>query len=311
MPLVRLVNNRAWAWFIIALLAVYSLVDFALQYVVAATSLPQALQVPQTLLDFLQVCHWLTIALTMHVCMVAACTPCAMLSCCLACHCNNLQDVVGISVDARGWALTRRLLRAASLLGLIYVYRFGYSLGVLQAQLEDERMSDMQRQHSAMRAQRGLLGCVRRVLILQSPALLATACVGAALADQGAIGLCLVAAVSLAVVLSCSGRGASWAMSPALLTQRMLRVVVAGSVACVALAWLLCQYAVQVSWLRSMLQARAVAWLTWAGLTLPPLPVDVDTLERGLRFKTGMLVAVTLLTAAAGYAVGYAPLDTS
>ena len=55
MPLVRLVNNRAWSWFIIALLAVYSLADFALQYVVAATSLPQALQVPQALLDFLQV----------------------------------------------------------------------------------------------------------------------------------------------------------------------------------------------------------------------------------------------------------------
>ncbi len=45
------------------------------------------------------------------------------------------QDVVGIRVDAKGWALTVRLLRPAALLGLIYVYRFGYSLGVLQVGL--------------------------------------------------------------------------------------------------------------------------------------------------------------------------------
>ena len=210
------------------------------------------------------------------------------------------QDVVGISVDARGWPLTLRLLRPASLLGLIYVYRFGYSLGVLQAQIEDERMSDMQRQHGAMRAQRGVLGCLRRVLILQAPALLTTACVAAALADQGAIGLCLIASVAVAILVASSRRGAAWATAPALLCQRGLRVAVAGAVACIALSWLMLQYGLQVAWLRSMLGTRALGWLAWAGLQLPPLPVDVATLERGLRCKTGMLVAVTLLTAAAG-----------
>ncbi len=55
MPVVRLVNNRAWAWFLIALLAVYSLLDFVLQYVVAATSLPRVFEVPVAVLDFLQV----------------------------------------------------------------------------------------------------------------------------------------------------------------------------------------------------------------------------------------------------------------
>lgn len=40
-----------------------------------------------------------------------------------------LQDVVGINTDHKG--LSVRLLRSASLLGLLYLYRFGFVVGVL------------------------------------------------------------------------------------------------------------------------------------------------------------------------------------
>jgi hypothetical protein len=44
-----------------------------------------------------------------------------------------LQDVVGINTDHKG--LSTRLLRSASLLGIMYLYRFGFVVGVLHVSI--------------------------------------------------------------------------------------------------------------------------------------------------------------------------------
>lgn len=41
-----------------------------------------------------------------------------------------MQDVVGINTEHKG--LSVRLLRSASLLGMLHLYRFGYVVGTLQ-----------------------------------------------------------------------------------------------------------------------------------------------------------------------------------
>lgn len=114
--------------------------------------------------------------------------------------------------------------------------------------MDDARMSDMERQHAAYTAQRGILGLIRRLLILHAPKLLVLACLTASIADPGALGLSLVTGVVFAVVWVCTRHTPAGALAPVLYSWRVVRVVVVGLVAGVSSCWLLVQYATQVCW---------------------------------------------------------------
>lgn len=52
-----------------------------------------------------------------------------------------MQDVVGINTEHKG--LSVRLLRSASLLGMLHLYRFGYVVGILQVSILDILSTDV------------------------------------------------------------------------------------------------------------------------------------------------------------------------
>lgn len=157
--------------------------------------------------------------------------------------CKHLlaQDVVGINDTAVGWDLTLRLLRPVLLLGALHFYRFGYAIGTLDMQVQQQQpQSAEDAARDALKAQCGNFALVRRLLILHSGKLVALAVFWAAMQFPGALGWLLVAGLVATAPLLGGGRARDS-------QGRRLMTAALWAAGFLAAVWLVAQYAFQVS----------------------------------------------------------------
>ncbi|CAL8464921.1 g4456 [Coccomyxa elongata] len=235
-------------WLPLCLLAVFAAIEFATQYLFIATNFAEVVGIPASALHF-------------------------------------IEDVVGINTEHKG--LSVRLLRSASLLGMLHLYRFGYVVGTLQAQHERNSLSSAEQERRKLQAQRGICALATRFFILHASKIVTFMLFWAAMQHPGGFGWILtVSLVLLSPLLG--GPKATMNRRQALVHFSILATTL------VTATWMLGQYATQVQWICDRagppdgLPARIVRYLGLLSCG------SGQTLEMLLRAKCLILIAITL-----------------
>lgn len=102
------------------------------------------------------------------------------------------RDVLGIATHPGRRELAARLLRPLAVLACLAVYRWLFALGTLRRQLEGQVLGPEGVERERLNAQYGLLGFLKRLLILHASKLIVVACFAASMQLPGAIGALII-----------------------------------------------------------------------------------------------------------------------
>ncbi|KAL6770350.1 hypothetical protein ACKKBG_A34605 [Auxenochlorella protothecoides x Auxenochlorella symbiontica] len=196
------------------------------------------------------------------------------------------RDVLGIATHPSRRELAARLLRPLAVLACLAVYRWLFALGTLRRQLEGQVLGPEGVERERLTAQYGLLGFLKRLLILHASKLIVVACFAASMQLPGAIGALIICGVVAIPPLLWAQR-----LAPGE-TARMYRTLLA--IQLVAGAWTILQYSVEIAWVQGLIDLHSLrAWVAWLGLEAgDPSQHDTGHLQRLLTWKVLVLVTV-------------------
>lgn len=203
-----------------------------------------------------------------------------------------IKTAVGVDVAPTNQELALLLLRPVLILACVYTFRRLYSLGILHRQLAHAALNEDAYQQHRLAKQWCVGAFVKRFLILHASKLVVLVAFAAAMQDTSAIGWALVVGVVLIPPLL-SPNGSSNTNSNVALHAALIATY------SVASLWLLAQYTIQISWIKSLLMSSTITpnMLTWLGIDWCTAGTDSpppSILESLLRWKALLLVAVAL-----------------